>query len=163
MKKNLWIVACFAGSLSCGAQGAAPELNGKMTTYDLDGFRLHVYLTGDAMGDASTVIEGRDGLVVLEMPLFRENLAEFAGYLRWLGKPVEKVVADYHVGGLADYAPSRVVLVEGMPEFSKGPVYAGMVAGRSCGTGGCNVPVVSGNRTLWPPRSAPLRERGGNP
>lgn len=129
MKKNLWIVACFAGGLTCGAQGGAPELNGKMTTYDLDGFRLHVYQTGDAMADASTVIEGRDGLVVLEMPLFRENLAGFAGYLQWLGKPVEKVVADYHVGGLADYAPSQVVLVEGMPEFSKGPVYEGMVAG----------------------------------
>lgn len=63
------------------------------------------------------------------MPLFKENLKEFAGYLKGLGKPVVKVVADYHVGGVADYAPGQVVLVEGMSEFAKGAVYGGMLEG----------------------------------
>lgn len=129
MKRILWIAACLAGSAALGAEGTAPQLKGTMTTYDLEGFRLHVYQTLDALGDATTVVEGRDGLVVLEMPLFKTNLAEFGEYLRWLGKPVEKVVADYHVGGLADYAPEQVVLVEGMPEFSESEVYGGMLEG----------------------------------
>ena len=108
---------------------SAALLKGEVKTYDMDGFRLHVYLTQDALGDATTVVEGRDGLVILEMPLFKENLKEFAGYLKGLGKPVVKVVADYHVGGVADYAPGQVVLVEGMSEFAKGAVYGGMLEG----------------------------------
>jgi len=129
MKKILWIVSLLAGSGVFGAQGAAALLKGEVKTYDMDGFRLHVYLTQDALGDATTVVEGRDGLVILEMPLFKENLKEFAGYLKGLGKPVVKVVADYHVGGVADYAPGQVVLVEGMSEFAKGAVYGGMLEG----------------------------------
>lgn len=129
MKKILWIVSLLAGSGVFGAQGAAALLKGEVKTYDMDGFRLHVYLTQDALGDATTAVEGRDGLVILEMPLFKENLKEFAGYLKGLGKPVVKVVADYHVGGVADYAPDQVVLVEGMSEFAKGAVYGGMLEG----------------------------------
>lgn len=109
MKKILWIVSLLAGSGVFGAQGAAALLKGEVKTYDMDGFRLHVYLTQDALGDATTVVEGRDGLVILEMPLFKENLKEFAGYLKGLGKPV--------------------VLVEGMSEFAKGAVYGGMLEG----------------------------------
>ena len=124
MKKILWIVSLLAGSGVFGAQGDAALLKGEVKTYDMDGFRLHVYLTQDALGDATTVVEGRDGLVILEMPLFKENLKEFAGYLKGLGKPVVKVVADYHVGGVADYAPGQVVLVEGMSEFARGPFTA---------------------------------------
>ena len=119
MKKILWIVSLLAGSGVFGAQGAAALLKGEVKTYDMDGFRLHVYLTQDALGDATTVVEGRDGLVILEMPLFKENLKEFAGYLKGLGKPVVKVVADYHVGGVADYAPGQVVLVD----FGRYPDY----------------------------------------
>ena len=129
MKKILWIVSLLAGGGVFGAQGDAALLKGEVKTYDMDGFRLHVYLTQDALGDATTVVEGRDGLVILEMPLFKENLKEFAGYLKGLGKPVVKVVADYHVGGVADYAPDQVVLVEGMSEFAKGAVYGGMLEG----------------------------------
>lgn len=129
MKKILWIMSLLAGSGVFGAQGDATLLKGEVKTYDMDGFRLHVYLTQDALGDATTVVEGRDGLVILEMPLFKENLKEFAGYLKGLKKPVVKVVADYHMGGVADYTPSQVVLVEGMSEFAKGAVYGGMLDG----------------------------------
>lgn len=129
MKKILWIVSLLAGGGVFGTQGDAALLKGEVKTYDMDGFRLHVYLTQDALGDATTVVEGRDGLVILEMPLFKENLKEFAGYLKGLGKSVVKVVADYHVGGVADYAPGQVVLVEGMSEFAKGAVYGGMLEG----------------------------------
>ena len=93
MKKILWIVSLLAGGGVFGAQGDAALLKGEVKTYDMDGFRLHVYLTQDALGDATTVVEGRDGLVILEMPLFKENLKEFAGYLKGLGKPVGRLCA----------------------------------------------------------------------
>lgn len=124
MKKILWIVSLLAGGGVFGAQGDAALLKGEVKTYDMDGFRLHVYLTQDALGDATTVVEGRDGLVILEMPLFKENLKEFAGYLKGLGKPVVKVVADYHVGGVADYAPIRSCWSRECPNLRRGPFTA---------------------------------------
>ena len=94
--------------------------------YDLGGFKLHVYYTNDALGDASYIIEGGDALVTMEQPLFRENVAEFDAYLSKLGRKVEKRITDYHVGGTGSH---DVVMAEGMPEFTKGEIYGGMMAG----------------------------------
>ena len=94
--------------------------------YDLGGFKLHVYYTNDALGDASYIIEGGDALVTMEQPLFRENVAEFDAYLSKLGRKVEKRITDYHVGGTGSH---DVVMAEGMPEFTKGEIYGGMMKG----------------------------------
>ena len=59
------------------ALSAAPQEKGRFETYGLDGFKLHVYYTNDAMGDASYIIEGRDSLVTLEQPLFKDNVTEY--------------------------------------------------------------------------------------
>lgn len=85
-----------------------------------------MYYTNDAMGDASYIIECKDALVTLEQPLFRENVAEFDAYLSKLGKKVEKRIADYHVGGTGSH---DVVMAEGMPEFTRGEIYGGMMKG----------------------------------
>ncbi len=46
-------------------------------------------------------------------------------YLRYpLGKPVEKTITDYHIGGTAD---RDLTMAYGMEAFSKGPVYGGMM------------------------------------
>ncbi len=52
------------------------------------------------MNDASYIIEGADSLVTMEEPLFKVNVKEFNEYLDKLGKPVEKTITDYHIGGL---------------------------------------------------------------
>lgn len=62
----------------------------------------------------------------MEQPLFRDNVAEFDSYLSKLGKKVEKRITDYHVGGTGSH---DVVMAEGMPEFTKGEIYGGMMAG----------------------------------
>ena len=80
----------------------------------------------DALGDASYIIEGKDALVTMEQPLFKDNVAEFDTYLSELGKPVEKRITDYHVGGTGNH---DVVMAEGMPEFTKGEIYGGMMNG----------------------------------
>ncbi len=105
---------------------AQTQAKGRFEVHDLGNFKLHVYYTNDALGDASYIIEGDDFLVTMEHPLFKENVAEFDGYIEKLGKPIEKIISDYHVGGTGDHSQ---IMAEGMEEFSKGPVYGGMMKG----------------------------------
>lgn len=55
-------------------------------------------------------------------------MAEFDAYLSGLDKPVEQRISDYHVGGTAQH---DIVMPEGMPEFTKGEIYGGMMQGFS--------------------------------
>ena len=121
MKKILLTLA-VAGM----AMGASAQEKGRFEVHDLGNFKLHVYYTNDALGDASYIIEGRKALVTMEQPLFKDNVAEFDSYLSKLGKKVEKRITDYHVGGTGSH---DVVMAEGMPEFTKGEIYGGMMAG----------------------------------
>ena len=57
------------------------QTKGTFETHDFDNFRLHVYHTNDALGDASYIVEGTQAVVTLEQPLFRENVAEYILYL----------------------------------------------------------------------------------
>lgn len=90
------------------------QIKGRFEVYDLDNCKLHVYYTNDALGDASYIIEGENTLVTMEQPLFKDNVAEFDTYLSGLGKPVEKRITDYHVGGTGNH---DVVMAQGMPAF----------------------------------------------
>ena len=102
------------------------QTKGRFEVHDLGNFKLHVYYTNDALGDASYIVEGKDALVTMEQPLFKDNVAEFDEYLSRLGKLVEKRITDYHVGGTGSH---DVVMAEGMPEFTKGEIYGGMMQG----------------------------------
>ena len=105
---------------------AMAQTKGRFEVHDLGNFKLHVYYTNDALGDASYIIEGKDALVTMEQPLFKDNVAEFDAYLSKLGKTVETRITDYHVGGTGNH---EVVMAEGMPEFTKGEIYGGMMKG----------------------------------
>ena len=102
------------------------QTKGRFEVHDLGNFKLHVYYTNDALGDASYIIEGKNALVTMEQPLFKDNVEEFDAYLSKLGKTVEKRITNYHVGGTGSH---EVVMVEGMPEFTKGEIYGGMMKG----------------------------------
>lgn len=114
---------------------------GKFEVYDFDSFKLHVYYTNDVMNDASYIVEGQSGVVTMEQPLFKDNVAEFDAYLDKLGKGVEKRISDYHIGGTADHA---YVMPQGMPEFVKGAVYGGMMQGFAKNFGDAIVPLPTG-------------------
>lgn len=105
---------------------AMAQTKGRFEVHDLSNFKLHVYYTNDVMADASYIIEGKDSLVTMEHPLFKDNVAEFNSYIEKLGKPIEKIISDYHVGGSGNHAH---IMAEGMEEFSKGPIYGGMMKG----------------------------------
>ncbi|MBO8476214.1 MAG: hypothetical protein IAB88_04405 [Bacteroidetes bacterium] len=100
------------------------QTKGRFEVHDLGNFKLHVYYTNDVMADASYIVEGKDSLVTMEHPLFKDNVAEFDSYINKLGKPVEKIISDYHVGGTGSHDQ---IMAEGMDTFSKGPVYGGMM------------------------------------
>ena len=99
---------------------------GRFETLELGNFRLHVYHTNDVMGDVSFLIEGPDGLVTLEQPLFKDNIAEFDAYEASLGKPVVQRITDYHLGGTGDHP---ILMPEGMHAFTQGDIYGGMMKG----------------------------------
>lgn len=107
-------------------ESVATFAKGRVDVYQFDNFKLHVYYTNDVMADASFIIEGSDKLVTLEQPLFKDNVAEYDDYLDGLGKPVEVRIANYHLGGTAHH---HITMPEGMPSFTKGDVYGGMMKG----------------------------------
>ncbi len=109
-------------SMAAITSNAQPK--GRVEVYDFDAFKLHVYYTNDVMSDADYIIEGNESLVILEPPLFRDNVKEFNDYVEKLGKPVERIVLSYHVGETID---DKVVMPEGMPKFIRGPIYGGMM------------------------------------
>ena len=105
---------------------AMAQTKGRFEVHDLSQFKLHVYYTNDALGDASFIVEGDNALVTMEQPLFKDNVAEFDEYLDKLNKPVVQRITDYHVGGTSSH---DIVMAEGMPEFTKGEIYGGMMQG----------------------------------
>lgn len=123
------------------------QTKGRFEVHDLGQFKLHVYYTNDVMADASYIIEGKDALVTMEHPLFKDNVAEFDAYLEQLGKPVEQRITNYHVGGTGSH---DVVMAEGMPRFSKGEVYGGMMQGFAQAFGDTMTEMPTGKATEVP-------------
>jgi hypothetical protein len=103
------------------------QFKGEIEVYKLDNLTVHSYKSFEAMADVTYIIEGKDGLVILEQQSFFESMKDFNKYLATLNKPVVKVIANYHTVGLAEWKPELIVMVEGMPEFERGEIYSGML------------------------------------
>lgn len=103
------------------------QAQGKFEVKDMGKFKLHSFVTGDPLGDINYLIEGNDDIVVLEPVAFYDDIKVMNDYIAKLGKPVVKVIADYHIAGFTGHDASQFVRVEGMPEFSEGEVYGGMM------------------------------------
>ncbi len=129
-------------AMSMAAITSTAQPKGRVEVYDFDVFKLHVYYTNDVMGDADYIIEGNESLVILEPPLFRDNIKEFNDYVEKLGKSVERIVVSYHVGETLD---DKVVMPEGMLKFINGPVYGGMMKGFAKAFGDAIVEMPEGN------------------
>lgn len=119
MKKIITLAVAAMAALSVSAQGT-------FKTYEGNGFTMHVYNSGDVMGDASYIVETKNGLVTLEEPLFKSGVAEFNNYVQKLGKPITARIVDYHEGGTG---ANPVVQPEGMPKFMHEGAYDAMMKG----------------------------------
>lgn len=138
MKNVLSILLSFLGIT------VMAQTKGHFEVHDLGNYKLHVYYTDDALGDASYIIEGKNALVTMEHPLFKDNVAEFDSYLSKLNKPVEKRITDYHVGGTGNH---EVVMAKGMPEFTKGEIYGGIMKGFAQAFGDAVIDMPTGKTT----------------
>lgn len=125
MKKGIILAVAALSGLPAMLNAQNQEvMKGKFETLNCGDFSLHVYYSNDVMADASYIVEGKKALVLMEMPLFKTNDAEFSTYVKKLNKPVETVITDYHLGGSGD---ATLTMPEGMPKFVKGHVYGGMM------------------------------------
>lgn len=95
-------VGCMAWNGVAG-EGSGMERkalgNGEVWVYDRNAVRLHAWQTGDAMADACFVLETPTGLVGLESPPFRADVAIWKDYVAGLGKPLTDVLLDAHPAG----------------------------------------------------------------
>ncbi len=123
MKKSILTILSLAAITSAVAQSFVGEIR----KVEFDSFNLHIYTSTEAMGDISILVEGEKSLVVLEPQSFYKSIDDFNQYINSLGKPIEKIVANYHAGGLASVDMKKVVMIEPMVEFMGSPAAQGMM------------------------------------
>jgi len=121
MKKVVLVFVVIVLAISVNGQS-------KFSVKDFGSFKLHTFVSSNPLGDMNYIIEGQNGLVVLEPVSFFDDIKIFDNYLKGLRKPVQKVIADYHLTGFNAYDPSKIVVVEGAPEYMLGERYKGMVS-----------------------------------
>lgn len=119
--KKIMVIAAAAAMFAMGANAQSSFQSVKE-----NGYTVHVYNSGDVMGDASYIIETDKGLVTMEEPLFKDNATEFTAYVQKLGKPVTARIVDYHEGNTGN---NPITQPEGMPKFMHEGVYDGMMKG----------------------------------
>lgn len=139
MKKIIAILAVALMAVPAFAKGS-------FEVRDFGSFKLHVYNSGDVMTDASFIVESENGIVKMEVPLFKADSAQFEDYAAALGKKTIAVIGDYHLGN-----QDNMILPEGMNAFSRGPVYGGMMEGfkKSFGDSMIDLPLGSGAEILF--------------
>ena len=99
---------------------------GQFDVLSFNGFKVHIYQTNDTMRDASIIVEGNNGLITLEPPLFKNADTEFNAYIDKLGKPVVRTIFDYHIGGTKNV---NVTFPEGMIDYMGDESYDTMMKG----------------------------------
>ena len=110
MKRSLLVTlaAACAAALPAAALADVPLGAGKVVVKKYPGgVTVHAFMTQDAMNDVASLIETRRGLVAVEAPAFRSDIAAWKGYIRSLRKPVRAVLLSNHPsnGGWYGNAP----------------------------------------------------------
>ena len=88
---------------------------GAVRVYDLGAARLHAYQTNDPLADEVFVVERGGRGFVIELPCFRDNIAELEAYVRGQDIAVEGIVAAYHMAG-GSFMPGTPVYSTGEAE-----------------------------------------------
>lgn len=86
--------------------------NGTVTIYDYGKIKLHAYQTGDALSDECYVFETRQGLVLLESTILKNDITAWKTYIQNLNKPVAGALMAYHPNGFADYKDAPIYSTE---------------------------------------------------
>lgn len=81
---------------------------GTVTTYDYGTIKLHAYRTNDVLQDECYLVEGLDGVVILESTAFKNNINEWNDYIHSLNKPIAGKLLSYHPNGWNTYADAPI-------------------------------------------------------
>lgn len=99
--------------------------SGSVTVYDFDDSKLHVYASGDALGDVAYIVEGKDALVGIELPSFTDGLNAWQNYIDTLGKPMNDLFLCDHVTGASYVKGMTIYGTQGAQDsISSGSTYA---------------------------------------
>jgi hypothetical protein len=78
-----------------------------------DGLKLHSFGTGDNMNDYCYIIEGPEGLVMIESTAYKADVNAFNEYIKSLNKPLVAMLLSYHPNGYKTYGDVKVYATEG--------------------------------------------------
>lgn len=99
--------------------------SGSVTVYDFGDSKLHVYASGDALGDVAYIVEGQDALVGIELPSFTDGLNAWQNYIDTLGKPMNDLFLCDHVTGASYVEGMTIYGTQGAQEsIASGSTYA---------------------------------------
>ena len=76
---------------------------GEVTIYNYGKIKLHAFSTKDALADECFILESKDGLVLLESPLFQPDVQEISDYIKSLNNPLKGIFLSYHPSGYNTY------------------------------------------------------------
>ena len=104
---------------------AAAVESGSVTVYDFGASKLHVYNTGDALGDVAYIVEGKDALIGIELPSFTANLDAWQNYIAGLDKPMNDLFLCDHATGASYVEGMNVYGTQGAQNsIASGSTYA---------------------------------------
>ena len=99
--------------------------SGSVTVYDFGASKLHVYNTGDALGDVAYIVEGEDSLIGIELPAFTANLNTWQSYIAGLNKPMNDLFLCDHATGASYVEGMNVYGTQGAQDsIASGSTYA---------------------------------------
>ena len=99
--------------------------SGSVTVYDFGASKLHVYNTGDALGDVAYIVEGEDALIGIELPSFTANLDAWQNYIAGLDKPMNDLFLCDHATGASYVEGMNVYGTQGAQDsIASGSTYA---------------------------------------
>ena len=99
--------------------------SGSVTVYDFGASKLHVYNTGDALGDVAYIVEGEDALIGIELPAFTANLDAWQNYIADLDKPMNDIFLCDHATGASYVKGMNVYGTQGAQDsIASGSTYA---------------------------------------
>ena len=99
--------------------------SGSVTVYDFGASKLHVYNTGDALGDVAYIVEGEDVLIGIELPAFTANLNMWQNYIAGLDKPMNDLFLCDHATGASYVEGMNVYGTQGAQNsIASGSTYA---------------------------------------
>jgi hypothetical protein len=101
---------------------------GEISTARFDDVTLHLYSTGDPMGDVVTLIEKNGHGVVIDPPSFKDNIKALTDFIESENITVDGVVYAYHMAGATFLPKATKYSTEKAEQYAREGAGKAMVA-----------------------------------